>query len=179
MTHTVADAIRHAPFKLFGLDRLFDGPRLVRSWELDIDGLPTMISLAHGLPADDTSDAPVIEVGVRQRNASIDILDTLTEALVASTYLVVSGGFEEWRRETLRTVGDWTPTTVSVAGRECRFRRRGFADHWVAVAEIGACWLFVHSRQMPRFEVRLDVINVELYIAGSGRYGANLGGLTT
>jgi hypothetical protein len=130
-----------------------------------------MISLAHGLPEEEHSSAPFLEVGVRTQVSSIDIRDTLTEAVIAGSFLPSVGTFDAWRQKSLPSSRAWSSTvSIPISGRETEFDVSDLGSHWVAVKELGSEWLYIHARRIPRAEVRLEPVDIEKYLAGSHLY---------
>jgi hypothetical protein len=62
---------------------------------------------------------------------------------------------------------DWSPVTLTVAGRPTVFDWLALGRHWVAVAEVGSEVVSLRSRDLPVAEVELvPVTDFEPYIAG-------------
>ena len=79
-----------------------------------------------------------------------DVTDTLATRLLLTRHQEVpaGAGSAEWftsiEREA-REAGPWEPIDLKVDGRHTAFLQLKADDHWVAFADLGEAWLYIHS----------------------------------
>ena len=125
-----------------------------------------MVSLAHG-DADDSK----VEVAVRRREPTINILDTLFMTLAVGAYppeseVTFEPWFEHQEAQGLRQI-PWTTVELAVNGQPETFESLHFGNNWVGLLTFPEIWLSVDSRGVPPSDVALaTVTDRQVYIDG-------------
>ena len=113
-----------------------------------------------------SGDAPNAVAGAR-----IDIVDTLATRLMLAAQQTVPHGvdrhdwFELVGREAGKAEG-WSALELKVAGHLVRFLHLTADGHWVAFADIGDAWLYVHSLGAPAGSLELVLIDDLMVLLG-------------